>query len=196
MQLNSYMKTATNKRILISESHDDSNRYTPYRGKSDQHDIYASHASPRTTDIRFLTVVPVHGKLSWVIDRVKQGHCSREKGLLIQSTTRWPIHGSVPSFSPEPTLKQWGQSQASVDDRLLGLLGSYHQHAIDTFNTCSWGLTHRSLTDTCGGYSLEGVRFPHTTLGPFEPTVLPFPPKGPARSSDYQKSTTDSKVQV
>jgi hypothetical protein len=29
--------TATNKRLLISESRGDSNQCTPYRGKSDQH---------------------------------------------------------------------------------------------------------------------------------------------------------------
>jgi hypothetical protein len=31
MFLISYVKTATNKRLLISENHGDSNRYTPYR---------------------------------------------------------------------------------------------------------------------------------------------------------------------
>jgi hypothetical protein len=32
MQLISYMKTTTNKQLLISESRDDSNRCTPYMG--------------------------------------------------------------------------------------------------------------------------------------------------------------------
>jgi hypothetical protein len=44
------------------------------------------------------------------------------------------------------------------------------------------GPTHRSLTDTGGGYSLEGVGFSHTTPRPSQSTVLPFPPTGPARS--------------
>jgi hypothetical protein len=40
--------------------------------------------------------------LSRVIDRVEQDHCSQEEGLPTQSTARrWPISGSVPSFSPE-----------------------------------------------------------------------------------------------
>jgi hypothetical protein len=56
--------TATNKRLLISDSHGDSNRCTHYRGKPDQHDTYASHASPRTPDVHFLWAVPVHGNLS------------------------------------------------------------------------------------------------------------------------------------
>jgi hypothetical protein len=98
------MNTATNKRLLISESHGDSNRCTPCRGKPDQHVTYASHASPRTPGIRFLRVVPVRGNISRVIDKVEQAHCSQEEGLPTQSTVHhWPIRGSVPSFSPEPT---------------------------------------------------------------------------------------------
>jgi hypothetical protein len=46
-----------------------------------------------------------------------------------------------------------GISQAFIDSGLLGLLGPYHRYAIDTFNTCSRGLTHRALTDTGGGYN-------------------------------------------
>jgi hypothetical protein len=38
---------------------------------------------------------------------------------------------------------QWLQSYFS-------LLAHKHQHAVDTFNTCSHGPTHRSLTDTGG----------------------------------------------
>jgi hypothetical protein len=55
---------ATNKRLLISKSRGDSNRYTSCRGKPDQHDTYAFHASLRMPDIRFLRVVPVRGNLS------------------------------------------------------------------------------------------------------------------------------------
>jgi hypothetical protein len=79
-------------------------------------------------------------------------------------------------------MKKWGQSQPSVDGRLLGLLGPYHRHVIGTLNTCLRELTHWSLTNTGGGYNREGVNFPHTTLRLFQPMALPFPPKGPARS--------------
>jgi hypothetical protein len=97
------VKTATNKWLLISESRGDSNRCTPCRGKLDQHVTYAFHASPRTPGVCFLRAVPVRGNLSWVINRVEQAHCSREEGLLTQSTAHhWPIRGSVPSFSLEP----------------------------------------------------------------------------------------------
>jgi hypothetical protein len=86
----------------------------------------------------------------------------------------WPIRGSVPSFSPKPTNKVVDLSQVSVDDKLLGLLGPYHQHAIGTFNTCSRGSTHRSLTDTSGGYNFGSPGFPHTTPWPSRQTVSTF----------------------
>jgi hypothetical protein len=88
----------------------------------------------------------------------------------------WPIRRSVPSFSPKPSNEAVGLGQASVNNMLLGLLGPYHQHGIGMFKTCSRSLTHRSLTNTGGGYSLEDADFLHTTLRPSQPTVLPFPP--------------------
>jgi hypothetical protein len=54
---------------------------------------------------------------------------------------------------PRQLVKLWGQSQSSVGGRLLGLSGPNHWHAIGTFNTCLWGPTHRSLTNTDGGYN-------------------------------------------
>jgi pectate lyase len=62
--MNYYLLAATNKWLLIYESHDDSNRCTPCRGKYDQRDMYFSHASPRTPDVRFLRAVHVHGNHS------------------------------------------------------------------------------------------------------------------------------------
>jgi hypothetical protein len=54
-------------RLLISESCGDSNRCTPYRGKANTHDMYASCASPCMSYIRFLRAVHVRGNLSQVI---------------------------------------------------------------------------------------------------------------------------------
>jgi hypothetical protein len=169
--------------VLICESHGDSNRCTPYRGKPDQYDTYVFYASPCTLGVRFLQAVPVRGNLSWVIARVGHSHCSWEKGLPTQSTARrlidpW-VHTQFLSRA-----NQWnsGESQTPVDSRLLGLPGPYHRHAISTFNTCSRGPTYRSLTDTSGGYSLEGADFSHTIPWPSQLMVLPFRPNGPARS--------------
>jgi hypothetical protein len=87
----------------------------------------------------------------------------------------WLIHGSVPSFSPKPANEAGDVSQAPDDDQLLGLPGSYHRHAIGTFNTCSWGPTKQSFIDTGGGYNLGGASSPHTHSPTFPTSCLPFP---------------------
>jgi hypothetical protein len=93
--------------------------------------------------------------------------------------TNWSICGSVPSFSHRTASEAVGKIQASVDDKLLDLLDPYHQHAISTFNSCSRGLTHRSLTNTGGGYNLEGVDFPHATHRPSQSAIFPFHLRAP-----------------
>jgi hypothetical protein len=42
------------------------------------------------------------------------------------------------------------------------------------FNTCSWGTTHWSLTDTGEGYNLRGVSFSHTTPRPSQLMIFNF----------------------
>jgi hypothetical protein len=93
--------------------------------------------------------------------------------------TGWSIRGSVPSISTTTVNEAVEKSQASVDNWLLDLLSPYHRHAIDTFNTCSRGPTHRSLTNSGGGYSLEGASFPRTTLRPSQPAVFTFHLRAP-----------------
>jgi hypothetical protein len=168
--------TATNKWLLIFESHDDLNRCTHCRGKPDQHDTYASHPNPCTPGVRFLRAVPIRGNLSRVVNRVGHSHCSQEKGLPTQSTTRQLTDPRV-RIQFLSRANQWssGESQASINNRLLGLPGPYHQYVIGTFNTCSQGPTKRSLTDTGGGYNLEGADSPHTHSLTFPTSCLPFP---------------------
>jgi hypothetical protein len=94
----------------------------------------------------------------------------------------WLIHGSVPSFSPTIVNEAVGKSQAFIDNRLLGLPGPYHWHVIGTFNTCSQGPTHRSLTDSGGGLQPWRCRL-STYHSPTFPIGGPhFSPKGPAQS--------------
>jgi hypothetical protein len=100
-------------------------------------------------------------------------------------------HGTCLSFSPNTTIETVHLSQTPIDNRLLGLLGIYHQHAIRTFNTCSQGSTHRSLTDTGGSYNLRGAGLPHHTPRPSQPTVLRFPPMDPARSQIIQSNISN-----
>jgi hypothetical protein len=99
---------------------------------------------------------------------------------LIHSVTIDRSVSSYPVSLPTQSLKQWGQSQSLVDDGLLGLPSPSLRHVISTFNTCSQGPTHRSLTDTDEGYNLGGAGFPHHTPQPSQPTVLRFPTKGPS----------------
>jgi hypothetical protein len=105
--VNYYLLATTNKHLLISESHGDSNRCTPCMGKPDQHDTYASHVSPHTPGVCFLRVVPVRGKLSRVINRVGQMHDSQEKVLLTPplSPTEWSAGPTSVSLPTQP-LKQ------------------------------------------------------------------------------------------
>jgi hypothetical protein len=83
--------------------------------------------------------------------------------------------GPYPASLPSQPMKQWGQSKASINAWLLGLLDPYHQYAISMFNTCPRGPTERSLTDIGGGYNLEGADFPRITPRPSRPAVSPFP---------------------
>ncbi len=152
--------------VLISESHGDSNWCTPYRGKHDQHDTYASCG-------RSPYVVTFH-EASTDLDR---SHCSQEKRALdtIYSTPADRSAGPYPVSLPNQPLKQWGQNQSSIDGRLLGLPDPYHWHAIGTFNTCSQGLTHQSLINTGGGYHLGALNFRSDHSSSFPSSILHFP---------------------
>jgi hypothetical protein len=164
--------TTTNKRLLISESRGDSNRCTPYRGKPDQH----TTCFPRSVHIWSKTIRISRGPHIATLRQIWTDPTAPEKKGSQHNPQHisWPIRGSVPSLSPEPTNEVGGVSQPPVGDQLLGLPGPYHRHAIGTFNTCSRGPTHRSLTDTGGGYNLEGAGSLHTTPWPSQPAVSTF----------------------
>jgi hypothetical protein len=146
------------------------------QGKPDQHNTYASHASPRMPSIRFLRVVPVRGNLSRAADRVGQSHCSQEKWLPTQYSARRLTDRRVRTHFLS-RVNQWssGESQTPINSRLLGLQDPFHRHAIGAFNTYSWGPTELSLIDTGGDYNLERVSLPHTHSPTFPISCLPFP---------------------
>jgi hypothetical protein len=111
-----------------------------------------------------------------VVNRFEQIHCTREEGLPIQSTARrssepW-IRTQLLSHNSQRAV---GKSQAPVDNRLLGLPGPYHRHAIGTFNTCSRGQTEWSLIDTGKCYNLRGTGLPHTHSPTFPTSYPHFP---------------------
>jgi hypothetical protein len=165
------------KSLLIFESRSDSNWCTPYKGNL----IHTTHMIP--------TPVHVHhsyascGQSSYVptfhvvINRVEQGHCSQERWLPTSSPARQLTDPWVPTQFLFP-LSHWS-SGGKVKHLLMScynsLLGTYLQHVISALNTYSWGLTHRSLTDTDGGYKLGGLIFPHHSPCPSQLRVLQFP---------------------
>jgi hypothetical protein len=93
----------------------------------------------------------------------------RKSALDSTSQLGWVVRGTHLSFSPNTVIEEVRLSQAPVGGRLLGLSGTYHRHAIGTFNTCSRVSTFRSLTDAGGGYHIENLGIA-TALSP----PLPF----------------------
>jgi hypothetical protein len=113
-----------NKRILICESRGDSNRCTPYRGKPDQHDTYACHASSRTPGLRFLWVVPVRGNLSYSRQQIWTDllHPRRRAPNTIHSTPAIRYVGPYPASLPQQPMEQWEKSSFcwQLTIRLIG----------------------------------------------------------------------------
>jgi hypothetical protein len=108
-----------------------------------------------------------------VVNRFEQIHYTREEGLPTQSTARRSSDPRVRTqLLSHNSQRAVGKSQAPIDNRLLGLPGSYHRHAIGMFNTCSRGPIERSLIDTGRGYNLRGAGLPHTHSPTF-PTSCP-----------------------
>jgi hypothetical protein len=80
--------TGTTKQLLISKSHGDSNRCTPYRGKPDQHTTrFPCSVRVWSRTIRISCGPPISTFCETPID-LNGSHCSWEKGLPSQSTTR------------------------------------------------------------------------------------------------------------
>jgi hypothetical protein len=102
------VKTATNKRLLISESRGDSNRCTPYRGKPDQHAMYASHSSPRTPGVHFLRAVPVRDNLS--LAPTKSKHAPTPGGNLGNQRQTGPVV-VLGDLIPPPMRPPWSRER-------------------------------------------------------------------------------------
>jgi hypothetical protein len=82
-------------------------------------------------------------------------------------------------FLPCVSLGVGEQRFGQVVTKLLGILSSYHQHAISMFNTYSRVPSHRSLIDTDGG--LQHWRcWLSTSLFPTDGPLLS--PNGPVQS--------------
>jgi hypothetical protein len=156
--------------VLISESHGDLNRCILCRGKPDQH----ATRFPRSIQIWSRTIH--FPRSTWATFRQSPWGRNRSlhpeevlatKDRLAQSSS-WVASFFLPCDIPR------------VGERSFGpVVTQLQQHVIGIFNTCSWGPTHRSLTDIGGGYSLEGVSFPQATPWPSQPTVFTFHLRAP-----------------
>jgi hypothetical protein len=194
MPLICYVKTTTNKRLLISRSSDDSNRCTPYRRNL----IHMTHMLLAPAHIRH--IYAFRGQSPYVttfhtdpteLDRLTAPDSTSQLG--------WVTRETHLSFSPKHI--HWSSAlKTNISWRTcyIGLPSPYHHYMISMFNTCLREPTHRSLTDIGGGYNLGSVGLLHHTPRPFQPTVLHFSPKGPTRSQvkhpTIQKSQRGSKT--
>jgi hypothetical protein len=167
--------TATNKRLLICESHGNSNRCTSYRGKPDQHakcfpcSVYVWASTIRISRGSHITT------FHEVINRFDQIHCPQEEWLPTWSTA-WQLTDARVHTQLLSENSQWssGENSSFWWQPATRLTRSIYHHVIGTFNTCSCWPTHRSLTDTGGGYSPEEAGFEHTTAQPSWLTVSTF----------------------
>jgi hypothetical protein len=168
MQLISYVKTARNKWLLISESRGDPNRCTLCRGNL----IHMTCMLPASVHIR--QSYAFCGRSPYMVtfhaDSTELDKFTAPKKMWSQ------LHLSARLSSPRDPpqfLSQHNHWSNALKLNIywwigyIGLLSSYHQHVISTFNTYSWEPTYRSLIDTGEGYNLGGAGLSHHTLWPF-----------------------------
>jgi hypothetical protein len=162
MPLSYLCDTVTNKQLLISESHGDSNRYTPYRGKPNQHTI----CPPRSIYVWSRTIHltwSAWDNLSPLTTKSKQ---APTPGRSLDNQRQTGPAVVLSGLILPPMRQPWSRGEQFQPSGYIATSAYWahkHQYAIGTFNTCSRGPTYRSLTDTGGGYSLGGAGFPHTT---------------------------------
>jgi hypothetical protein len=193
-----YLMATTRQAVTHIQSHGDSNRCIPCRGKPDTHDMYAFLASPCMSLIRFLRAVPVRDNLSWVINNVGQSHCSRENGTpdYIPSTPIDRFVGPHPVSLLLTTIEAVEKVKHLLATSYIDLLGPYHQYVTSTFDTCSRIPNPRSLTNIGGGYNLGGASFPHHTPRPSQLMVLRFPLRAPPGLTLTCTTKASSKLRV
>jgi hypothetical protein len=152
--------TATNKRLLISESRGDSNRCTPWRRKPDQH----------------VTRFPSSVRVWSMTIRISRDPHRREEGLPTQSTAPGrPIRRVVPNFFPTTVNGAVGKKSSfcwQPTNSLTGLISPACDRYVQYLLT---GPTERSLIDTGEGYNLDDAGLP-CIHSPIFPTSCPHFP--------------------
>jgi hypothetical protein len=166
--------TATNKWLLISESHGDLNRCTPCREKPEQHATYASHSSPRMLSAHFLWAVPICDNLSLAPAKSKQAPTPGRSLDNQRQTDPTVVLGALILPPMRQPWSRWRVFDPMVT-HLLQLTGPISSACDRYVQYLLAGPTHRSLTDIGGGYNLGGAGLPHTTPRPSQPAVSTFP---------------------
>jgi hypothetical protein len=110
------------KQLLISESHDDLNRCTPYRVNL----IHTTCVLPVSVHVHHSYGSYVQSP--YVATFCERIHCSWKKSSPPnpQDTGR-PIRGFIPSFSPTISIEVVGKCQTSVDNKLHRFTGLISQ---------------------------------------------------------------------
>jgi hypothetical protein len=183
--------SAMNKRLLISESRGDLNRCTPYRGKPNQHVTRFS----RSVRVWSSTICISRGPRIAIFHEsptdLDGSHCSREKELLTQSTTRWlsDLWGHIQFLSQD---NQWSgrlklrfcRWQATRSTGLISpACDRYVQYLITGANTSVLNQHRRGLQPWRCQLSTN-----HSPI--FLTDGFHFPPKGSAQSQVINQHIT------
>jgi hypothetical protein len=201
MPLINYVKTATNKRLLISESRCYSNWCTPCR----EHLINMTSTLPTPVHVRpayaFSGQSPYMTTFYESSTDLNGSHCSREKGLPTQSTARrltdpWvrtQFLSEANQWSTRLKLSFCWWQATSLTGPISPTCDRYGQYLLTEANPSVLNRHKRGL-QPCK------CRLANTTPQPSQPTVLHFSPNGPARSqfihpniSNWNKEGTNTK---
>ncbi len=177
------MKTTRNQRLLISESHGDSNRCTPCRGKPDQH----ATRFPRSVRVWSKTIRiscgPHIAIFHTVINRFEQIHCTREEGLLTQSTARWLTDPRVRTqLLSHKQPKSSGEKSTSVDNLTTRLTGPISPACDRYVQYLLVGANRTVLNRHRRGLQPWRCRLATYPLPDLPNQLSPLFPNGPARS--------------
>jgi hypothetical protein len=175
--------TATNKRLLISESRGDSNQCTPCRGKPNQH----ATRFPCSVHVWSMVICISHSlhiaTFYTVVNRFEQIHYTREEGLRTQSTVCRPSDPRVRTQLLSHN-SQWSSEKKSrfywqPTTKLTGLISP----------ACDWyvqyllaGANRTVLNRHSRGLQSWRCRLATYPLPDLPNQLSPLSPSGPARS--------------
>jgi hypothetical protein len=112
-----------------------------------------STLSPRIVPDHMYITRSTHSNLSRSPHEVETDPYTQKKSWRPKNRPVWSSSWVTSFFLSHDSLGVGERDFSQVVTQLHWPIGPIYQHAIDTFNTCSRGPTHRSLTETGGGYN-------------------------------------------